>query len=77
MDYRLVVACIFGAFALLELLRGRLFNRDRTTRKDVIIELGSGTILPLVVVPAILTATPYLAELVVPKSELTKSPDLS
>lgn len=69
MDYRLVVLLIFLGFAILELLCGRLLNRDKSTRKDVIIESGSGTILPLVVVPSILAITPYLAELVVPDSE--------
>jgi len=46
MNYKLVVALIFVAFALLELAKGRLLNLDRTTPKDLYIELGSGISTP-------------------------------
>ncbi len=67
-DYRLLVGLIFLGFAVAELLTGRLFQRDKTTLKDVIIEIGSGFGLPMLVVPAVLTASGALTEWLLPDS---------
>lgn len=58
MSYRGIVTLVFVAFAIVELFAGRLIQRDKTTKKDVIIEAASGVLLPLVVVPGIFTAVP-------------------
>ena len=68
-DYRLVVVSIFLGFALVELLAGRLLFRAETTRKDLIVEIGSGLALPLVIVPAVMTGSAWLTEAVAPGSE--------
>ena len=68
MSYTLATALIFLAFALAELAAGRFFNADRTTRKDLILETGSGLVLPGLVVPFIMVTSAHLAEAVVPDS---------
>jgi sterol desaturase/sphingolipid hydroxylase (fatty acid hydroxylase superfamily) len=55
-DYRLVVTLIFVGFAVVELVAGRLLYVEETTRDDVLVELGSA-LLPIAIVPGILTAT--------------------
>ncbi len=66
MNYQHIVALIFIGFALLELAAGRFWWRDRTTPKDLTIELGSGLGLPVLVVPAVMWGSAALVELVAP-----------
>jgi sterol desaturase/sphingolipid hydroxylase (fatty acid hydroxylase superfamily) len=68
LDYRTIVALMFLGFAVAELIAGRLLFRAETTRKDLIIEVGSGLLLPLVIVPAVLTGSAGLAEWLAPGS---------
>ncbi|MEM7159640.1 MAG: sterol desaturase family protein [Myxococcota bacterium] len=68
MSYKVVVALIFVAFALVELGAGRLFDMARTTKKDIIVELGSGLCLPAFVVPGVTLASAGLIEMLVPGS---------
>ncbi len=68
MDYKLVVVLIFAAFAGLELALGRFLNREATTPKDVILEIGSGLALPLLIVPTVLVGSAAIAEAAVPGS---------
>lgn len=52
-DYRIIVAAMFAVFALMELVAGRFFYRDRTTKKDLALELVAGTIVPLIIIPGV------------------------
>ena len=61
MSYRGIVTLIFLAFAVLELAMGRLFEAEKTTKKDLVLEITSGLVLPLVVVPGIFTIAPAVA----------------
>ncbi len=67
-DYRVIVALLFLGFAIAELIAGRFLYRAQTTRKDLILELGAGLILPLVIVPAVLTGSAALTEWIAPNS---------
>ena len=64
-----VVSGIMVAFVLLELALGRFWQRERTTVKDVILDLGSAMLLPGVVVPAVFSAAGLLVGLLAPGSE--------
>lgn len=66
LDYRLVVAAIFGGFAVVELFAGKLLFPRETTRKDVSIEVGAGVLLPVLVVPTVLTLSAALTDALVP-----------
>lgn len=68
MNYELVVTLIFVGFALLELAAGRLLHLQHTTPKDVIIELGSGILLPVITVPSVFWGSAHLTEWLVPGS---------
>lgn len=68
MDYRIVVALIFAGFGLAELVTRRLLHADNTRAKDLIIELGSGIVLPVVVIPGVLTLSSQLTEWLAPGS---------
>ena len=69
MDYRIIIISVFAAFALLELALGRLLFREQTTKKDLILEIGAGLMLPGVVVPMIMTVSAMVVEWLVPGSE--------
>ena len=68
MDYKVVVALIGLAFALVELAFGRFLHREATRRRDVILEVGGTVGLSVVIVPAILWASAALSEVVAPGS---------
>lgn len=63
---KIYVTAVIVGFALLELALGRFLQRDKTTFKDVVMDLGSAVLVPLVIVQAILAVTPFLAEAVLP-----------
>ena len=67
-DYRVIVFGIYVAFFVLEALFGRLLHRDRTTRKDLIVELVSGLVIVGAIIPTTLVAAPRLVEFVWPNS---------
>ena len=72
MDYdsaRLLVAGMYVGFALLELAAGRFLFRDLSTRKDVILDVISVTVLPAVILPGILFGCAALAEWASPGSQ--------
>lgn len=62
MNYKPLITGIFVLFAVVELWRGKLLQREETTRKDVIIELVSGLVLPLATVPTIFILAPKAFE---------------
>jgi sterol desaturase/sphingolipid hydroxylase (fatty acid hydroxylase superfamily) len=68
LDYRVIVVLIFLGFAVAELLAGRLLFRAETTRKDLILEIGAGLVLPLVIVPAIMAGSATITERIAPGS---------
>lgn len=61
-DYTVYITAIFAAFALLELALGRFFNPTKATSKDVILEVAAGLAIPLLIVPGVLFASPFLVE---------------
>lgn len=63
---KLWVAAVMAAFVLLETALGRFAQRERTTRKDVIIDLGSATLVPLVIIPTVLSASAALVNAIAP-----------
>lgn len=63
------VTVVLVGFALLELGVGRFLFRKVTTWKDVVMDLGSAILVPVVIVQVILSATAALAEGVLPGSE--------
>ncbi|MBO87084.1 MAG: fatty acid hydroxylase, partial [Deltaproteobacteria bacterium] len=60
---------ILLGFAALELLAGRFVHARTSTWRDAIIDASTSLVLPLVAIPAIFTAAPHVAELVLPSSE--------
>lgn len=68
-DYKIVVALIYLAFALLELALGRFLHHETTRRRDVILEVAGTLGLSVLIVPAILWASAGLTEAVVPGSK--------
>lgn len=52
-DYRIIIAAMFGVFAIIELLAGRFVYRDRTTGKDLALELTAGSVVPLLIIPVV------------------------
>jgi len=68
-DATLLIASTFVFFALLEVLAGRFFHRDKTTRKDVILDVMAATVIPGVVLPFVLFSSAGLAEHLFPGSE--------
>lgn len=72
MDYetaRPMITAIMVGFAMVELVRGSFFHRGVATRRDAIMDAVSTGVLPLMVLPAVLTIAPFLAEAVHPGSE--------
>jgi len=63
-----LVTFIFAGFAVLELVRGRFWFREQTSRKDLILDVAGTTVLPVLVVPLIFTLASALAEGIVPDS---------
>ncbi|MEO0604207.1 MAG: sterol desaturase family protein, partial [Myxococcota bacterium] len=64
-----VVTAIIVGFAVIELVAGRFLHRERTTVKDIVMEVVCTVGIPLVLVPTVLTLAPFLAEALVPDSE--------
>ena len=56
MSYKTIVVLIYAGFAVLEAVAGR-FTQRRATGKDRIIEIASGFFLPLLVIPAVFSAS--------------------
>lgn len=65
---KIIVPAIFAAFALLEVILGRFHPKDRSSRRDILIETISSLTIVLVTVPAIFALAPLLVEVVRPGS---------
>ena len=68
MSYTTVITLIFVGFAALELYTGR-FLQPKAGWRDTVIDVASGLGLPLLVIPAVFTASPALVGWVWPGSE--------
>ena len=66
---KLLTIGILLGFAVLELVCGRFWQSDKSTRRDAFIDAATTLVLPLVVLPLIYAAAPHVAELLVPGSE--------
>ena len=64
----LTIVTLLG-FTVLEIVAGRFMHTRTSTWRDAIIDASTSLALPLVAVPAIFTAAPYLAEVMVPGGE--------
>ena len=60
MNEKIIILGIFIGFALLELLRGKFFNSDKSNKKDATIEILSTTTILVFTVPTILFLTDWL-----------------
>ncbi|MEO1230388.1 MAG: sterol desaturase family protein [Myxococcota bacterium] len=66
---KLYITLVLVGFALLELALGRFVHRKTSTFKDVVMDLGSALLVPLVIVQLILSLSPWIAERLVPHSQ--------
>ena len=66
---KLMTVGILLGFATLEVVTGRFLHRQQSTWKDVVLDASTSLVLPLVALPAIFAAAPWLAEQLVPASE--------
>lgn len=66
---KLVVMGVFLGFVVLELGFGRFLHRDKSRRGDVILDAGSGLLVPTLIVPVVLILSHMLAETLLPGSE--------
>ena len=66
---KLYVTVVLLGFALIELLLGRFLHRRKTAFKDVVMDVGSAFLVPLVIIQLILSVTPYVGETLVANSE--------
>ncbi len=64
---------IFVGFGLIELVAGRFFNRDKSGKKDVYIEIISTSMILVVTVPSILYLTELIGQSIVPELKNTLS----
>ena len=64
----MTVGILLG-FAALEVVTGRFLQRQASTWKDAVLDASTSLVLPLVALPAIFAAAPWLAEQLVPASE--------
>lgn len=60
---------LYGGFGLLELAMGRLWQREHTTAKDVVIEVSSMLILPVLTVPLVTWGAALCVEAIAPGSQ--------
>lgn len=68
MNYKLVIAGIYTAFAVAELALGRFLHREETTRKDLILDVANTVTFPVLVVPTVLTLGAMATEAASPGS---------
>ncbi len=68
MNYKLIIVGIYALFAAVELVAGRFFYREATTRKDLFLDVACTLSLPLIVVPTVLYSGASLTELMLPGS---------
>lgn len=66
---KLMTVGILLGFAALEVVTGRFLQRQKSTWKDAVLDASTSLVLPLVALPAIFAAAPWLAEQLVPASE--------
>lgn len=66
---KLMTVGILLGFAALEVVTARFLQRQTSTWKDVVLDASTSLVLPLVALPAIFAAAPWLAERLVPASE--------
>ena len=66
---KILVPAIFAAFIMLEAVTGRFLQKERGSRRDVIIEVLSSLTIVLVTVPVIFAVAPMLVEAVRPGSK--------
>ncbi|PCI69628.1 MAG: fatty acid hydroxylase [Gammaproteobacteria bacterium] len=62
MNEKLIIMSIFIGFALLEFISGRFLNRDKSKKKDAIIESISTTAILVLTVPGIIWATNWIGQ---------------
>lgn len=65
---KLYVTLVLLGFGLFELVLGRFINRRKSTFKDVVMDLGSAILVPLVIVQTILGLSSVVGEWLVPNS---------
>lgn len=68
MNYKLVIAGIYTAFAVAELALGRFLHWEETTRKDLILDVANTVTFPVLVVPTVLTLGAMATEAASPGS---------
>lgn len=62
------VAAVFVLLGAAELLLGRFLHREHTRRDDVILDVVSSTVVPLLVLPAVLGCSHLLADALIPET---------
>jgi sterol desaturase/sphingolipid hydroxylase (fatty acid hydroxylase superfamily) len=66
---KLVISVILVGFVALEFALGRFLHKAHTTRKDVILDVGSTLMLPVLVVPTVFTCAGLLVAWIAPGSQ--------
>jgi len=66
---KILVPAIFASFIVLEAVTGRFLQKERGSRRDVIIEVLSSLTIVLVTVPLIFAVAPMLVEAIRPGSK--------
>ena len=67
MNEKLIIVSVFIGFGFLELLTGRFLNREKSNKKDAIIEVLSTSMILIITVPTILTLTKMVGDAFVPQ----------
>ncbi|MEM6995832.1 MAG: fatty acid hydroxylase, partial [Myxococcota bacterium] len=68
MHYGTIVSLIFLGFAIVELRAGKFWQK-RGRLRDGIIDVACALVLPMVVIPMILTVSPAIVDAVLPGAE--------
>lgn len=66
---RFAIAGVLIGFALLELVSGRFALMRKPRRRDLLLDVASTLSVPVVIIPTILFAAPWVAEQLLPGSE--------
>ena len=63
------MAIVFVLWGVAEIVFGRFLHREQTHRGDVVMDVVSGTVVPLMVLPAVLWASHTVAEALMPGTQ--------
>lgn len=65
-ETKLIAGAAFAGFAALELSSGRFWHRDKSDRGDVILDVASGVVVPLIIIPTVLWLSYSLTDAIAP-----------